>query len=276
VDPRDGTWRYIGATTLGMKRAKSHAFPSSLRRSNNRHKANWIRSLPNGYDIEILEEFASPDPVFPAEAEWIAAARSLGVPLLNKTDGGEGATGVTYQRTDEWRHRQSITHKGRSLSKLHSLHISEALRGRRHSPLARQRMSEANKGRPSPLKGRPRSQETRSSISKALTGRKMNPAFREERCRINAEVANRPALREAQGQRARIFFDDPANRIHQARLKGGGRPFRDEAGEVYVTQGEAARALGVTQGEVSAVLSGKRKSARGHVLIYVEAPACST
>lgn len=89
----DNTIRYIGLTKQPLrKRLASHA--KDMRR--NRHKANWIKSC-NG-NIEIVEIQTGIETLSEAnklEQDYIACFRSLGIPLLNATIGGDGTQGMS-------------------------------------------------------------------------------------------------------------------------------------------------------------------------------------
>src|SRR6266436_3119666 len=94
MDPRDGQWRYVGKSSSGLRRPRSHGL--SFLNKERTYKANWIRQLQSlglNYEIEVLEDLESADRLAEAEMEWIAECRRQGVALTNLTDGGEGALG---------------------------------------------------------------------------------------------------------------------------------------------------------------------------------------
>lgn len=55
-----------------------------------------------------------------------------------------------------------------------------------------------------------------------------------------------------------------------ASLAHGGRLFKDETGRVWVSTGQAARALGLRASSVWLVLNGRSKQTGGHVFVYLE------
>ena len=95
-DPRTGEPRYLGQSSAGLKRPKSHQLLSSVK-SHSRHLHNWISQLKQlgiDYEIIIVERFFSAKPLDRAETYWIATLRSQGYHLLNVSDGG-GASGLS-------------------------------------------------------------------------------------------------------------------------------------------------------------------------------------
>jgi hypothetical protein len=95
VDPRSGQLRYIGKSTSGIRRVREHSYPSFLKREQT-HKTKWIRQLaeqgmtPNAV---VVQELPDAEGLYEAERGWIAYFRSMGCPLTNLTDGGEGVPG---------------------------------------------------------------------------------------------------------------------------------------------------------------------------------------
>lgn len=118
VDPRTGELRYIGQSTKGLERARSHWWPSTLRAESHTHKARWLKSLlacgmvP---EVVILEHCRSTRDLPDAERFWIRRARKRGAQLTNVSDGGEsGACGYRWsaeqraalrasRSTEEWK-----------------------------------------------------------------------------------------------------------------------------------------------------------------------------
>lgn len=100
VDPRSQEWRYIGKSCSGLKRPKQHMSAAVLRNERS-YKASWIKQLHKEglvYQIEILEVFENEDRLSEAECEWIVECRKNGVPLTNKTDGGDGVCGYVHTK----------------------------------------------------------------------------------------------------------------------------------------------------------------------------------
>jgi len=88
--------------------------------------------------------------------------------LRNKSDGGEGASGVII--TDERRQKISRAHKGKTMSAEARRKIGEASKGRKKSPETLQRMSERSRGENNHFFGKKHSDELkhRRSIESAL------------------------------------------------------------------------------------------------------------
>lgn len=94
IDPRDGSIRYVGKTTLPLaKRLNRHLAVSKTRRS---HSAAWLRSLiRDGLrpEVEVLETVPADGDWTEAECFWIGYFRMIGARLCNHTAGGEGSAG---------------------------------------------------------------------------------------------------------------------------------------------------------------------------------------
>ena len=88
-DPRDDSVRYVGQSTHGLKRPRSHTQASKL--EGDYLVSRWVKCLLK-IDlkpvIEVVEEFDSPEPLNEAEQFWISQFRALGFRLTNLTDGG--------------------------------------------------------------------------------------------------------------------------------------------------------------------------------------------
>lgn len=84
---------YIGKSSNGLRRPKQHGSPVNIRKHPNYPVVRWIkkrRASGEDYKIAILEEHATNTNLNEAERFYIASFRSIGVPLLNLTDGGDG------------------------------------------------------------------------------------------------------------------------------------------------------------------------------------------
>lgn len=130
----DGPVRYVGKTVQPLLcRLSSHR--SAAKRGKDR-RSRWICSARD-LRIHLVDEVAGSGS--PQERELIASLRALGTPLVNHTDGGEGALGRVW------------------------------------SPEARERIASKLRGRTAA----PRSAETRAKLSAALKGRAIPPHVRE-------------------------------------------------------------------------------------------------
>lgn len=122
IDPVTEQERYIGKTDTPQRRLKEH-----LQDRRKTHKSNWIASLlSRGLEpaMRILEEV----PVTQwqeRERYWIAYYRSLGCPLTNGSDGGDGIINPTPEdrakRSENTRRIMSdVNERARRVAKLHS------------------------------------------------------------------------------------------------------------------------------------------------------------
>lgn len=94
VDPRDGEVRYVGQTkrTLGRRLGGHIAVSKRLRT----HRDCWIAGMMAcGVRPEITEIETCGEDWPERERFWIAHFRSAGVDLTNRTEGGEGTSGVS-------------------------------------------------------------------------------------------------------------------------------------------------------------------------------------
>lgn len=91
--------------------------------------------------------------------------------LLNKTDGGEGASGRRFSHTEETRIRMSIAAKGKPKSEEHRLNNSKAQQGKQISEETRRKMSNSRIGKSSGMKGRLHSDEWKIKMSNLRKGK---------------------------------------------------------------------------------------------------------
>lgn len=119
VDPCTYEIRYVGKSTSGMYRPRSHKQPSSLRKKD--HKNHWIKKLQSEgklYEIAVLEYVSDPSKLSAAEIKWISFIRCLGCHrLTNLTDGGEGSLGRNKTPEEIERIKLSNAEAKRKISK---------------------------------------------------------------------------------------------------------------------------------------------------------------
>lgn len=160
AEPTTGAVRYIGKADDPVARLRHHMVDKS-----STHRARWIRQLRAGGGkplLAVLEE-CQMSGWEDAERRWIQHFRDAGVPLMNRTDGGEGGPGGNILSADA-RARISAAMQGRTPWNKGILHSAET----------RARISAALVGKPNLNKGRPRLavlQETRRKMSAAHVGR---------------------------------------------------------------------------------------------------------
>lgn len=150
-DPRTGEIRYVGLSTRGVKRPRTHL--RSPRSDDHTYRANWLRNI-NAAQLQpiiiVLQELSTDDELSRAEDYWIRLLRISGCRLTNHKEGG-------------FRGRLSAEHKTR---------IGNALRGQKRSAEARENGRKAKLGKLNPMFGKPVSKETRAKRSAALSGEK--------------------------------------------------------------------------------------------------------
>lgn len=153
---------------------------------------HWNRVVAkHGIQIEIVAHFYKEEHAFDHECLLISEYRAAGVALVNRTDGGDGASGA--KRSDETKRRMSAAgmgkHGGKRSEQARANMRSAAVgrrpmppeaiaktvafhTGRKRSPETLAKMSAALRGK---NVGRTFSEETRRKLSDALTGRTYSP-----------------------------------------------------------------------------------------------------
>jgi hypothetical protein len=150
IDPRNGMLRYVGLSTRGLKRPKSHWKPSCLKRDTT-HKGNWIRQLLAAGlvpEIEILEELGDVpvrEVLDEAERHWIGYFKMIGCNLTNMALGGLGALGV--KMSDATKRAMSLLHKGKTVSAETRKLLSDFNMGKRYDLEYKAKMSKRTGGK---------------------------------------------------------------------------------------------------------------------------------
>jgi group I intron endonuclease len=143
VDPESNQVRYIGKSIKPMQRLQNHMNDKSKC-----HRANWLQSLKaKGLkpELVIFEMIEGSDDWSWQESEkyWIKRGKSLGWPLTNNTDGGDGVVNLPPETKEKMRKTWlGRKHKPETLIKL-----SKASKGRVKTKEMRDAMSEKMKGR---------------------------------------------------------------------------------------------------------------------------------
>ncbi len=98
LDPTSREVRYIGKTVSGMKRARSHLWPSTYLKCDS-YKDRWVRKIVASGNKPVLcvlaSGFQSDDELLSAEIDYIALYKTLGARLTNTSLGGETGPGLT-------------------------------------------------------------------------------------------------------------------------------------------------------------------------------------
>jgi hypothetical protein len=136
-DPRTKEIRYIGRSSNGLERPKSHITESSLKRYNTK-VYTWIKSLkkinliPNIIIIQSWNNISNED-LNSHEIYWIDYYKKLNYKLTNMTNGGDG----TYGRVLTDSHKKAIieSNKKRKYSKKTLEKMSNSAKNRKiHKP----------------------------------------------------------------------------------------------------------------------------------------------
>ena len=230
ADPRSGQLRYVGKSTTGAQQRLASHLCPSSLKAKS-WKNHWLKSL--------LKEGLRPD-VFVIEAcarkEDLNEAERHQIASLRAigcelTNLTPGGDGQGYPCSPEKRAKISVATKGRRLTVL--------------SPKTYARIAEK-------ARGRKRSAEAIAKTAAARRGQK--------------HTADAIAIMSEQ-HKARWATEGYAAKMSRAH---GGRPFVDQHGRRYETQGGAARLLGISAGHINQVLKGKRRSAGGLVFTFTE------
>lgn len=234
--------------------------------SSNGRSSHWMRvAEKHGYDIEVIGIWESEAEAFDHERLLISIFRDLGHPLVNKTDGGEGASGVVASEStrikkseaykalrardpDFDRRRVQAIIQAKRTEEGKMIH-SKAMRSHRSTDEARARQSE---------------------ISKAAWA---DPEARAHRIQKIAEGRRRLGS-EKIAAASRMKFDDPdvRSRVIGALLESN-RKHRKQVlcvttGEVFESVKSAALALGVSRSCIIATCRGIQKTTAGVELKY--------
>lgn len=184
-EPGTRTVRYIGKTVNLKNRFKAHVKTSSKEES---HLGNWLRSLAGVLPSMVTLREVSEVDGSAAEIKYIRIAReSLGMNLVNATDGGEGTSG--WIPSTETRAAIGAAAKARgSHTPEHRAKIRAGMLGKNRGPHTsehRAKNSAARRG----VKRAPRTPEHRAALRAAMMGREITPGAR---AKISAALRGKP------------------------------------------------------------------------------------
>ncbi len=147
IDPRDGSLRYIGQTTMGIDRFRGHLGDLNNKKKCNLRKTRWMKKLLKD-DLRfqvIYLEYCNKSDLNESETFWIQYFRSIGAQLFNYDDGGDASYSpkMSPERLVE-----------------HKLLMKEVM----NKPDVRKRMSDAHIGQSAWNKGKSYGPETIAKI----------------------------------------------------------------------------------------------------------------
>lgn len=202
-DPVNGETRYIGKTLRPLKQRLGRHLGDALRRKCGTYRSRWIRTLTQPPTIDALMTVQASHAAA-AEQYAIAIYRSIGYPLTNLTNGGDGTLG--YVASPETCAKISAAKKGQIIGSAQRVQISKTLTGRSVPQCVRDKISAAHKGRKKNAETRARmseatkghfvSAETRAKIGAKSKGRGLGRKVSDEtRAKMSAAQRSRPARR---------------------------------------------------------------------------------
>jgi len=122
---------------------KPNAIPFYVGKGHGKRAYEFGKGRRNSHHQNIVEKYGKENIsvyVFPCNSEeeafndeiiQIAEFRRQGYELVNKTNGGEGASGCKFIRSSEWRLQHSKTMRGRKASSETKAKMSEARKGKK-------------------------------------------------------------------------------------------------------------------------------------------------
>lgn len=190
VDPYSGEIRYVGKSSNGLSRPKSHFYKSS----ENNHKSNWIRKVKAKGStpiIRILHSWpkTSDEILSSCEIYWISKLKRVGCRLTNSTDGGEGTSGFKHSEVTKLKLKE--INSGKILSEKTKKKMSKSHIGNKYAS-GTVRTEEFKRKVSNSMKGKPFSEEHKNNISKSAKTRKKAPPITEEtRARLSKASSSR-------------------------------------------------------------------------------------
>lgn len=128
-DPIDGSLRYIGKSSSGLKRPARHTSPCELK--NSTHKNRWIKSLISRQlrpIIRTLYVCISANELSKKEIEFIAHYRKMGAKLTNLTSGGDGCPGRVHKQSTKDKISKGVKNSRRDIDTLIRISIGKGCR----------------------------------------------------------------------------------------------------------------------------------------------------
>lgn len=196
VDPRTDEIRYVGKSNNPKSRLNVHMWDCAQGVSGRKsHKQHWLYQIksaglrPDLLIFDVISEKGWQR----VECEWITTFEQAGCRLVNMTEGGEGASGMTL--SSETRRKMSEAHKGRKFTVEHRENMRKAALSRPKRKLlekTKRKISEGNKrayaeGRrerstKASFAGRKHTPEARKKMSESVKRAYQNPDYYDRIC----------------------------------------------------------------------------------------------
>lgn len=289
-----GELRYIGQTSKSLNQRLDLHISKAFRVNkdgkfiNNAYINCLIRSILKQDikpTIQLIQEFYNGNDANSAEQYWIKFFREQGCRLTNIASGGMvGNRGLKH--SDETRRKMSAAQKGRKMSEETKRKIGLAGIGRKHTEEARKKISDSRKGKIGYRPDYVHSEETKRKIGLANKGRKMSAYFNEKRAlRMQGQPFPKKALEMAllantgkpcsEETKRKIGLANKGRKLTEEQniansRRHGGRPFKDQYGNIYQTINSCARQLKLHSSNIRLVLNGKRKSCGGYNFKHIQ------
>lgn len=194
IDPRDNELRYIGFTSISLKRRLiTHLSPSALKK--NTHKNNWVKSiLYEKIKPEIFLIQKTDKENWEFDEQWnIQYFKAIGCRLTNECSGGRGF----YDISDAIKKKMSDSHKGAKNSFYGKKHTEESKRkismfhtGRKLTKEHIEKVRASSLGRIMPPKTEEWKRKQSESHKKLFTP-ELRKKYSDIHKKINHEMANK-------------------------------------------------------------------------------------
>lgn len=285
----NGELRYIGQTTRSLKQRFSVHLCESRGFRKNQHCAVWIRSMLKENTeptIQLIQELYNKDDLNGAEQYWIKYLRDQGCRLVNHSDGGEGCVG--FRHTEETKKKMALLSKGRRRTE------EMKIKRRKYSPEVELEICQKYKEGLSTLKLGALFGLSNSGVCKIL--HRNNVILRncndESYNAISLDnhdyIISQYSLGKSCSEIGKHFNVDKSHIRHLLQRKNikirtsaeqlildRSKSFKDQFGNTYRTQGEAASKLNLNQSCIGRVLNKLARSTGGYVFEYLKEPNAS-
>lgn len=206
----------------------------------------WSRIVKKaGRTVEILAPWRTEREAFDHEVFLISCFRSMGAPIVNMTDGGDGMSG--HRHTEETKERMRLAAIGKKRSAATRERMRQLSMGRSVTEGARAKIGEFHSRR-----ARPKSEYDNQRATNA------KPETKDRRSKAMKAMLANPVVK------AKMLLSRRSSPDWARSVEGHRKPVVCiETGERYESATFAASALGLAKTNISAVCNGKRKTTGG-------------